>query len=965
MSNFWKPTDEQRHAILMIEVLGLLHDIGKLSDGFLHWQAEGPSSGTKDPYHKKYYYELRADPRIVFPSVSSKEIQKLKTDANCSSYGKPFEDRKDLTDLLRSQKLQWNAVEYTLAELILLAAQKYRNSEKEWNTIGKTFYPALLVGCMHGVAHYEKENPRANKQSYGKVYFRSSPFGKESCIETESPHGLTSALRELPLDQIGSSNRQNWHATIKKLMQRGIADNQRPTNEVTLWDWGFTVATLAKAAMTKIYQTRKPPELTSTPLDIAWRTLRINLDMLRLYTHSDRMSDLLGMRTSLHESFRKAQILLEETYAFANCLYHDETGAYYLFPDIAPEIDANLRLEIQQCFPNDLQPQVYLEEVVSAGELDSRDPTIKRQATRSLIAEPRKKALQALKRPVHSNNNFYPWEETWSERRPENAEICTVCGKRPVGYPSMHAEMEQEPELQKWATQKKAEERKICRICLSRRGRRSREWAESVETPSHNTIWIDEVADETERLALVVGSLGMEGWLDGTLLETIPVTREVSKNPSPARLYRIAETAREFWKHNSSHITRSTIGQHPYRLALYPEKKCLAVLKKDQSAVGSFHAYELIVDGLALSVVWDEPNDRFVTADNLAAFILRWNKPGKELESYLLERSFFLAEPSAYSQKRRSLTSIQFNRLERLPPYYPTIPIIAEPNICMLLVPAKKALALAKAVKQYYVEEMARVHDRLPIHLGIIFASRRTTVQTMLDAGRKMLTMPGQWEPWKVYPSPSSQRHIRFEQGSRSFFWEYPAYMGDGSTTDIWYSHLLTTDPSTDEINVVPVDQLQSGQTVYIRPSRFDFEFLDTTDRRFDIAYDQHGRRPARSTRSYLLDDLDRLDVIWRVMKLLKPAQRHQVIQTIEATRELWYGNDRGGLSQQDEIFRQFVSDTLAGASWPEGRQWKQLSQKEQQLLMQAGVRGELADLLELHHAILKEEEEQSANEHV
>jgi hypothetical protein len=260
---------------------------------------------------------------------------------------------------------------------------------------------------------------------------------------------------------------------------------------------------------------------------------------------------------------------------------------------------------------------------------------------------------------------------------------------------------------------------------------------------------------------------------------------------------------------------------------------------------------------------------------------------------------------------------------------------------------------------------MARVHDRLPIHLGIIFASRRTTVQTMLDAGRKMLTMPGQWEPWKVYPSPSSQRHIRFEQGSRSFFWEYPAYMGDGSTTDIWYSHLLTTDPSTDEINVVRVDQLQSGQTVYIRPSRFDFEFLDTTDRRFDIAYDQHGRRPARATRPYLLDDLDRFDVIWRVMKQLKPAQRYQVIQMIETTRELWYGNDRGGISQQDEVFRQFVSDTLAGASWPEGRQWKQLKHEEQQVLMQAGVRGELADLLELHHAILKEEEEQPANEHV
>lgn len=206
--------------------------------------------------------------------------------------------------------------------------------------------------------------------------------------------------------------------------------------------------------------------------------------------------------------------------------------------------------------------------------------------------------------------------------------------------------------------------------------------------------------------------------------------------------------------------------------------------------------------------------------------------------------------------------------------------------------------------------------------------------------------------------------------------WQIPVVMGDG-TKDRWYPYIsLETegdDTKADATNrravkvsrpvgdgqkedgwIVHVGDLRQGETVFLWPSTFDFEFLDTTARRFEIHYDKNGRRP-RLTRPFYLEDLDRLDELWKYMERLTRTQRHQVIHTIEATRETWYGQDPDGKSTTDEVFEQFVADTLAGTYWPQAQSWSSVPPEWQQELVQAGVHGQLTDLAELHMEILKE----------
>ena len=147
-------------------------------------------------------------------------------------------------------------------------------------------------------------------------------------------------------------------------------------------------------------------------------------------------------------------------------------------------------------------------------------------------------------------------------------------------------------------------------------------------------------------------------------------------------------------------------------------------------------------------------------------------------------------------------------------------------------------------------------------------------------------------------------------------------------------------------------------------PSTFDFLWLDAASRRFEIYYDQNGRRPARPSRPFYLEDLQRLEDLWKNhFCRLKRSQFSQMLQTIETARERWEV-PIGEQASKDGVFEQFVTDTLANANWPKDHSWKgkgiasppaAAHNDMQAELITAAVRGELADWAELHLEILKE----------
>jgi len=126
--------------------------------------------------------------------------------------------------------------------------------------------------------------------------------------------------------------------------------------------------------------------------------------------------------------------------------------------------------------------------------------------------------------------------------------------------------------------------------------------------------------------------------------------------------------------------------------------------------------------------------------------------------------------------------------------------------------------------------------------------------------------------------------------------------VGDGSTEPCWLVH---------------AGELKQGDTIYFDPATFDFEWLDTTSRRFEIAYDATGRPLAaeRRRRPYLLDDLAVIQHVGRTLKdSLSQTQLHALRDVVEQKRHAWQPDradcERGG------FFWQFRREAIASAPW-------------------------------------------------
>ena len=311
------------------------------------------------------------------------------------------------------------------------------------------------------------------------------------------------------------------------------------------------------------------------------------------------------------------------------------------------------------------------------------------------------------------------------------------------------------------------------------------------------------------------------------------------------------------------------------------------------------------------------------------------------------------------------------------PLYTPAITSLSEPRTFMALVPADKALQVANAIRKKYEEEMGKVRNRLPLTLGVAFAGARTPLPAILDTGRRMLKQPTEATLWRVkevdlhlYPEKALLTLEPGEGKEPSLTLTIPAVMGDEVTEDVWYPYWCLEEEAAnanerkrkfkgiDGKYWVHVSDLQAGDVVSFMPSRFDFEYLDTAARRFEVSYENGKRRGSQQAgssyhpaRPYYLEQLDEFDQVWKLLSQgLETTQIYNLIGIIEDKRMEW------GADQNNEIFKQIVCDALNNAGWnprPEAEQFKQL--------YRAALSGQLADVMELYMRIDSEIESEKA----
>lgn len=812
-----------------------------------------------------------------------------------------------------------------------------------------------LLGKCHDVAHSGKEldDQEMLNMACDRI---STPFGFEYLEPDKLFEYLSNSFaRHLPLPS--KHPRNEVQSNLKEVFQQAWGDTRRPINEVTLWSWSHSVAAFYKAGLAKALTEQREPDCGK----IKWQILRIAVNGLDFYGQALRLPDLLIRQKLFHSALYGVRKLLEEDFPLGNEVYRDEMGSAFIVPALDGDDDAGAKL--RQLIEGKIKHKFENSEI--GGEVVPHLTISKPHPQGLTLAE----ALKEEAPLFQDQKRVGSWWQT-------TADVCPVCGLRPQG-PSP-----------------KSLTRKVCDVCEQRREDRSIEWSKKLDT----TIWIDEVADINSRLALVVGQFAIDEWLkpEGMIRTLLvkPLTAgsaAAAKNVSFARLQRVWETTRLFWEQIANSLVEQVDKVSP-RLRIEAEYSASA--QSDTLVIS--RSYEIKVENQRLSIVCVK-KDEFLTAENLHYLAKLLNAPEGFQKDYctaamfvrdvlLKKGEFDVEEPTGYGDPNKLCGKLKIKNVVSEPtPYVPAITILAEPRNFMALVPANKALNVVEAIKAKYEIEMGKVRNRLPLTVGVVFAGSRTPLAALLDAGRRMLKFKSEEKKWKVVNAVddsfktciddagnevrTSSRRLDLESDDaipKKIAWHIPNKMGDGSE-DHWYPYFFT-DAASDGTrrmfqspdggrHLIHVGDLNNTDEAIVQPSTFDFEFLDSAAQRFEISYNNGKRRGReRQTRPYYLEEIEDFQKIWKMLENgLVTSQIKTLGELIETKRREWFDEsallDDKEQKQRDKTFEQFVKDAINNAAWKKD---KRPRGDDFDYLVQAALRGQLADVIELFMQILK-----------
>jgi len=751
---------------------------------------------------------------------------------------------------------------YSFREAIYFSRPRFAGSIGR--PLGRAGEPLDLLAYCHGEGHAEKEDP--------------FPFITPQPVTRHSPFGYQ--LAELPNpNQVGNLthrlNGLNWEEltqkhdseALRQLFVEALGDTRFPINEVTLWDWSSVVASLYKAELARYCLTAE----WRTRNQLRWSLLRVNFDVLGLYAKAIKIADLLRYRQAVDEVCAAVKQLVEEEYPLGNEVYRDTTGIYFTFPDL--DLPAELAQEIR-CRVEEIEM-----ELAPRIEVGQASGTTATEQLKKLLAEQRDQARKELTYPIVLENLNPCWRALW-ENLPEGKwELCPVCRLRPM-----------------------REKREVCEHCERRRQSRVALW----ERDPSKTIWLDEIADHNDRVALIVGKFGLDDWLSGDLVQTMLVKAVennpdacVPKNPSPARLRRVWETCRRFWTE-----TVGGILEH-YRFGGGDALRCtrVAVVPDSPTRWQENVPYDGTINGKAVSLLWQQNEGRFITIGNLQLGVAQ-ARDETGLVGEWHGRECIVTLPDRPGRTRTfTVKCVELLNGEEMRTYAPYLTLLESPDRCLTLVPAAEVLDIAEQIKDEYEKQMGKVQNRLPLFLGVVFFQRKLPLMAVMDTARRMLEqVEFEGKTWKI--TQVSNGSVAFEN---SITCDVLTTMGDGSP-DHWYPYFFVEgDPRPRQRCfrhnghwLVHVSDLHVGDTVCVTPSRFAYIYLEHTAQRFRFD-------PNRDV--MLLDELPRLRKMWQ--DICKPDMTDTKLQAIhalfESKRQAW------GLEEPitDETFRHLVKTTL------------------------------------------------------
>jgi hypothetical protein len=565
MTGFQLPESLQRHRPLLLacEAIGWLHMTGKANIKFL--QKHG---GQHSDYECKNRDENES---LSFPWNDRLKWVKNKFALNASAW--PAE----LTEFIRKHTEKNNGM------LGLLQAGHAMASGIE-----KQSFPQRAVEYLgQDVTHM----------------WLSSAFGHPvRNLLDDPPELLNGAGWECLLQQIeqllnelkrlgdnASSDIDGWwrwrdeavgpEGWLCKSFSSTLAETRLPNNDVTLFDQSYVAAALFKSAVAGaiLEGNSFPWSDNNLKQQTCWRLLTIGAGADHYEARAVKIGDWTGARLALDKFFTKVCKLVEVDLAVGSLLYRDSEVCVFTFPG--------------ERFSNghgDLQIADWQSWLTKRIDGYAHDANLEMppychisEPSRSLVGMTKeiRKARETMAVPIFRN-----WQIP--EQDSSGGHVCPVCLVR--------------------RTLSGTDKQMPCAPCKERRTHRLDMWLEGKF--GSDSIWISEVADANDRVALVTMSLDIEPWLDGSRLDAL-------RAQSVAELAAHNFTTKKPLPQNHAEwvdLVKTALGRgNPASQARSLIQKKIAPGLKDENDndVPWDKFYELMVEDRANAPKWDKLNE--------------------------------------------------------------------------------------------------------------------------------------------------------------------------------------------------------------------------------------------------------------------------------------------------------------------------------------------------------------------
>jgi len=394
-----------------------------------------------------------------------------------------------------------------------------------------TSHPSLvgLLQAAHAMASGIEKNLPAATSGYLSQdvthMWLASPFGHPlRNLLADPPPVLTPGAWERLLNRIGqllddlqrlgkspSQDVDSWcgwrEATtgpdgwLRQALLSTLAETRLPNNDVTVWDQSYVAAALFKSAAAGAVLANCA-EWNGLKLKTRWRVLTIGFGSRHYEARAVKIGDWTGARRDIDGFFEQVRRLIEVDLAVGSLIYRDDETLAFTFPGLRFDAtDQDPKGSLDDASAEDLRMAIgaEVERYAESHKFETPPLTLLSESTRSFIGmvDELRKAREKLAIPLHCT---WPNPETGSER----GHVCPVCQVR---FNQHYANDRTD----------NARKQRVCKVCGDRRKGRLDAWLNG----DGDTIWISEVADGNDRVALLSFSLDIEAWIGGDHVDSL------------------------------------------------------------------------------------------------------------------------------------------------------------------------------------------------------------------------------------------------------------------------------------------------------------------------------------------------------------------------------------------------------------------------------------------------------------